>query len=138
MDDYPDTTEKWWEMVRCNRLELRRLIAAYHPYYRAVSQKSGLDTAADSTRITATAAEQRCEVERKIIASQTVEDPLIAFDLYLESGRGDKLADLLSQTWFGAPESQDVHCAGFGTLCRLCSESGLVYDEEERPDEPPT
>ena len=82
-------------------------------------------------KITAPGAEMVCEHAREQFERMTVDDPLECFDQFVEQ-RSEGLVALLSQTWFGIPESMDAHALpAFGVLCDLCSESYVLYPEED-------
>jgi hypothetical protein len=125
-NDYPKTADEWWMTLDYYKGALRNLIATYHPVYGRW---------APPARITAHAAEMMCDTIGENVESHTEEDPLLVFDEMVEN-RNRKVAHLLSETWFGLPESTEIRQEpGFFTLCDLCSEAYVLYDEDEEMPE---
>lgn len=117
--DYPKTVNEWWLLFEHNLDKLMAMLP-YHPYYQNKCDH----------KISATAAEAVCEAVRARIAEENNEDPEILFNRYRESHDG-RIGSLLNAIWFGLPESYESRSLdGFGVLCDLCSESYLLYDEE--------
>ncbi len=128
---YPRTADEWWAFVAAYKGELRALVGEFHPAYRKGWARP--------MKITAPAAEAVREVFRNAINNSPafmeggLEDPLAAFDQFAAQ-RSEGLVHLLSETWFGIPESRDAHALpGFGVLCDLCSEAGVLEPEEDPP-----
>ena len=85
--------------------------------------------------ISAGAAEAVCESIRREIAVEETKEPGVRFDRLLAT-KDREMVTLLNQVWFGLPESMDSRSLdGFGVLCDLCSEGGVLYeDDEELPE----
>ena len=123
MNDYPKTKDEWWEFVDGKWDDLKALVLSYHP--------SCSDTD-NYMPISAKAAEAMCEVVREKIKAEgkqpTTEDDLER----MRWERNSDLARIFSRTWFGLPESYEVHSLpAFGTLCDLCSESSVLFEDGE-------
>jgi hypothetical protein len=120
--DYPKTKDEWWLLLDHHASELEDLVSNFHP-------RSGND---HDFAITAPMAEQACEVVRREIRSErTSESPLDQFRR-MRKNRDPEMCSLLNKVWFGLPESTESrYQAGFGVLCDLCSEGGVLYEGEE-------
>lgn len=124
---YPKTAAEWWSLAESHRDNLRRLVLDFHPAARSVPKYwDGKDFP-----ITARNAESACLRVREEISREFDGDVGERFDALLK-GREAKLAVLLNETWFGIPESVSAHSIpGFGVLCDLCSEAGVLFAGDE-------
>lgn len=121
---YPTTKQEWWNFVERNQHDLLNLIGQFHPVCNMYNEYD------DAWQITAPGAEQACQVVRDEIKRSATSDPLVLAATYIET-KDPRLANLLNETWFGAPEDRAVmSLPGFGLLCDLCSESYLLYEED--------
>lgn len=118
---YPKNKKEWWQCVEKNWSDLKVLIENYHPSSTLYQQNDMV--------ITAAKAEHLCEQYREEIRSRILTNPVqLAESQMLQ--HDPKLADTLSETWFGLPESVEVHSLnGFDILCDLCSESHVLGEE---------
>ena len=117
---YPKTADEWWALCELHKSELSSLVRVFHPTYGRQFD----------ARITAPAAEV---ARQSTVSSMPMRelDPTAEFDAGV-TNRSFTVPALLSETWFGVPESLDAHSLpGFGTLCDLCSESYLLFPEDE-------
>ena len=97
------TKKLWLGTVEANKDSLRSLIARYHPLnLERHSPRTKL-----GAEITAPNAERACEVIRNQIRaeSKSADKPEIMFDKALENQDASLICLLLSQAWFGVPES---------------------------------
>lgn len=118
----PLTADQWWSLVNKYKEQLRNLTAEFHPSNARWAQPMN---------ITAAAAEAVSESIREDIEREQQEDPLTSFDRMV-AAKDRTLARLLNQVWFGVPESRDAHdLTGFHLLCDLCSESWVLYGDDE-------
>lgn len=131
MCSWPQNAREWWDLCRANADALRELVRGFHPanFHPASVEK------ADQVKrfpITAQAAEKLCEmIRQEIVKESSGTDPVGTFDLYLNH-EDDRMPNLLNEVWFGLPESVEVRTvAGFGTLCDLCSEAGILFEGKE-------
>ena len=70
--------------------------------------------------ITAPAAEEACANVRKMIQKEQPDDPLARWDEALAKGDVNEIYSLLSDVWFGVPESTGCwSIPGFGLACDL-------------------
>ena len=120
---YPKTAEQWWWYFDTSKAVLRALVRNFHPWKPIAREMP----------ITATGAEMACDHIRREIANDFTGNPLDIFDKADTERDGAALVTLLNETWFGLPESMDCHSLpGFGILCDLCSEAGVLgleFDE---------
>lgn len=113
---YPKTPDEWWALVDSRRDDLLSLIRAFHP-------NAGAKV---NYRITAERAEAACEQVREEIRHTGIKEPAKVFQELIER-RDPRCLTILSETWFGMPESMGVRdVPGFGALCDLCSEGHLL------------
>jgi len=108
------TNEQWWQVVDLNWDNLCAIVDSYHPGYGRRNH---------DFPITAIAAEAACEVFREEIhneAANELESPLRRFLKAKELRDDETLSTILSQTWFGIPDSTSCwSIPGFGKLCDL-------------------
>lgn len=95
------TKQEWLDKVKVNSNILRDFVGRYHP----VNLRPRKDNESLPTDITAPNAEQACEVVRNQIRKESFDRPDIQFNVALKNEDTDALSSLLSQTWFGVPES---------------------------------
>ena len=106
---------EWFNKFHANGKALRELVAKFHP---KSNQRSRADLE-QAYPITAASAEAACETARKQIAEKNI-DPLKGFDRAVLLKDNIALSRLLSETWFGMPESVNVRAEpGFYCLCDL-------------------
>ena len=91
------TRGEWMEQARRDREKLVGLIRGYHP---SVGTVRTLDTP-----ITAPAAEAAAEVIRSRIKRLQTTDVVAQFNTALDNGEFKSAYAVLSDTWFGVPES---------------------------------
>ena len=110
------TKQAWFHVVATHKDELRSLIVHYHP----VNLHPHKPTDKLDKSITAPSAERYCEVVRNKIRSKASGRPEVQFDLALKNKDDKTMSALLSDAWFGIPESRAcVNIPGFGILCDL-------------------
>jgi hypothetical protein len=97
LHDRDEHTIIWWNTVHNNFEKLRNLIRDYHP-------KIGLGRNI-SMPVTAQNAEHACEVVRNRIRKEPFFDPVEQFNQAVAVENAVTVYDLLSDTWFGVPES---------------------------------
>lgn len=117
----PTTKEEWWQLVESNYNDLFYLIGKFHPENYRIHRYN----------ITADKAEKVCENVRNEIRSRNAFNDVHPLDRFkkLYDTRNSDLASLLSETWFGMPESSDIRSEpGFFVLCDLCSESYVLEE----------
>lgn len=95
------TRQEWLDKVNTNSNILRDFIGAYHP----INLRPYANDECISKDITAPNAERACEVIRNQIRKESFDRPDIQFNIALKNEDTDTLSKLLSQTWFGVPES---------------------------------
>jgi len=128
MCDCPTTKEEWWECVDELQDELIGCVRRFHPNVHNSYHPNR------ELVITAADAEAACEKIREEIRQNSVGDPVLLAKMYI-ADRDSRLVSILNETWFGAPESSSVMSVpGFAVLCDLCSESYLLYEDEEDVD----
>ncbi len=122
-DEYPKTKDEWWALVERFEEELRSLVKCWHPASHGGYKKR--------MPITAQKAEALSLHYREEIKEDCSGEPVDGFNAYLRD-KDERMVTLLNQTWFGIPESMDCwELVGFGLLCDLCSESGVLEPETE-------
>lgn len=96
------TKQEWLDKVKKNSDILCDFVGAYHPINtRPRSSNEGI-----SADITAPEAERACEMVRNQIRKESVfVRPEVQFNVALQNEDTDTLSSLISQTWFGVPES---------------------------------
>lgn len=106
---------EWFAKFEESKDSLRNLVQQFHPKQQ-MSKRSTFP-------ITAPIAEGACEFVRQQIAQSDI-DPLQEFDKACTFKDSAALYDILSETWFGMPESEAVRTLdGFQELCDLLDES---------------
>ncbi len=124
--DCPKTAEEWWLLFDCHKVQMRNLVAKYHP----TGAKSSPEV-----HISAPGAEHACEIIREQIARESSGDPAAEFDQAVKDRDPVKLVSMLNGAWFGMPECMGVRSeGGFHALCDLCSESHCVLGDGEWED----
>ena len=100
------TKQAWLEKVRQNLPDLLSLIDRYHPVNRRPRRddESMLDS---PMPITAVQAERACEVVRGLIRKVSLDRPDVRLNTALQNQDYGAIAALLSEAWFGVPESTD-------------------------------
>jgi hypothetical protein len=95
------TKEQWINQARANADDLRSLVSEYHPT-RVSGRKQS-----HRRLITAPNAEAACRnVRSTIVEEQKAKpDPVERFDAALKIGDWAEVSGLLSDAWFGVPES---------------------------------
>lgn len=93
------TTAQWLARAREHGEVLTDLVRTWHPLRRP-------DYIGDVT-ISAQAAEQGCAIVRREVVAKGEGDPVKRFVLALASGDVSAVSTLLSEAWFGVPESRD-------------------------------
>lgn len=102
----------WLKSVEENADKLRSLILRWHPSRRIErgTVRAALDGDAN-LEITAPWAEKACRGIRDEIAAKDfkagAKEPVERFDAALKAGDIGTLSELLSEAWFGVPESTD-------------------------------
>ncbi len=94
------TKGDWLHDAKAHADDLRELLRVYHPINLAVRPYAGA-----SMTITAPATEAACEYVRRDIVKNSEGDPVTDFDEALRNGNIDRVMRLLSDAWFGVPES---------------------------------
>jgi len=96
------TKQEWIDQAREHADDLRALVSEWHPTKLAAKRKRSHDHP-----ITAPGAEFACSRIREKLAQEQVEklDPVERFDAALAAGDWVKVSGLLSDAWFGVPES---------------------------------
>lgn len=92
------TKAEWIAKVEANKHKLITLIAAYHPV--SLAPLIGM-------KITAPNAEAACEVVRDNIRKNFEGNPATEFQDALREKNISRLMNLMSDAWFGVPESTD-------------------------------
>lgn len=106
------TTAQWLAQAQRHAEILTDLIRAWHPLRRP-------DVVGDVT-ITAQAAERMCAEVRREVVSKGEGDPVKRFMLALAARDAGTASRLLSEAWFGVPESRDCwHIRGFSQAVDL-------------------
>ena len=128
----PMTKERWLKTVADNHDALRRLVSNYHPSARRPD--------APWMPITAPSAEQACQVVRQKIRKERPDDPLEGWDHAYAAGDIRSLYSLLSDAWFGVPESTEWRWCrwsipGFCVACDLMDDIPEDDEEEAEPCE---
>ena len=118
----------WLNKVRENSKVLTKLIQNYHPQKLAPNpDKKKIDAS-----ITAPEAERACEFIRSQIRKDEIwQDPDAIFNSALSNNDVETISGLLSQTWFGVPESTGCwQIPGFSILVDLLDDP-VEYDGPE-------
>jgi hypothetical protein len=106
------TRSRWLQTVTDNAANLRQLVADYHPSARKPANPKMV--------ITAHNAEIACQNVREMIREENPSDPLVTWDKAVSAGDIDTINSLLSDAWFGVPESTECwSIPGFGLACDL-------------------
>lgn len=129
--DYPKTKDEWWQSINNNWENLKNLILNYYPNQKDFP-KEGWPLNTDGKLASPQVA---CNV---VIKSLRKEKPVWhdkgSFEQYLDELKKDQnpeLDKILQASWFGMPESSDVRSLPcFFEFCDLCSESHVLYTEE--------
>jgi hypothetical protein len=107
------TNSQWLQIVNDNASDLRKLIANYHPLATAQKREHYMP-------ITAAAPEAACENVRQMIWQEQSGDPLERWDKAVSDGDVSMIMSLLSDAWFGVPESTSCwSIPGFSIACDL-------------------
>lgn len=94
------TNKQWINQARVHKDDLLDLMANYHP--RSDGFRSG------GMPITAKAVEVACQTVRSQIAAEPATyPPTVAFVRALDNNDVETAMSLISDTWFGVPESTD-------------------------------
>ena len=110
---------QWVRQIRNDRSALRDIVERFHP---ANTQPHKSDEVMDAS-ITAPNAERACEMVRQQIREKSFDRPEVQFDIALAKQDVATLHALLSESWFGMPESVECrNIAGFFALCDLVDE----------------
>lgn len=100
-------SDKWIEQAKRDADKLRQLIGKYHPKRKPPLTKQQRDLVGED--MTAPNAELACENIRDDIRQQfdqlKLPDPIQIFDQALKKGDAVIAFNILSQTWFGVPET---------------------------------
>jgi hypothetical protein len=115
-------TQEYLQLLEDNFTRIDRLVKYYHPYYQRVHHHV----------ISASGAEQACELERKRIQKNSNEPNLYEA---LQNKDCVEINRICNAVWFGMPESMESRYEpGFSALCDLCSEfpDDLEWDENEK------
>ncbi len=121
----------WLATARENRDALHSLIRSYHPQLRRVNNPD--------MEITAPNAEAACQVARRQIQQTTngMLWPTVRFDAALERGDHGEAYSILSETWFGVPESEACwSIQGFSQCVDLLDDPAETDEENEARDDP--
>src|SRR5262245_53543815 len=101
------TRKEWLQKAIETAPKLRSLLGNHHPSSAAHAKNSGKF----KERITAAAAEEKCEEIRQQIreeeAAVNLEHPIARFDAALQREDIDEIASLLEGAWVGVPESTE-------------------------------
>jgi hypothetical protein len=111
------TKHEWLSNIKQNKDKIDSLISRFHPV-RRVSKYP-----VDGCVITAPNAERACEAVRDNIRKNFEGDPVEEFQLALEAEDTSKCYKIMSDTWFGVPESRDCwNLIGFQEIVDLLDE----------------
>jgi hypothetical protein len=116
------TIQNWMERVRSNEEVLTDFISAWHPSKRTQSNMV----------ITAPRTEACCETVRNDIRTkqQDLAEPEVRFKQAITDNNVDVILGLLSDAWFGVPESKDCWTIpGFAVACDLMDDPPEIEDE---------
>ena len=123
--------ESWIAEVREHASELRALLTDWHPVNLASREARGKPQPAQPGPITAGATEAACVAVRAQIARDREGDPVRDFDEALAAGQVGRIYRLLSDTWFGVPESRDCwQIVGFKVAVDLMDDPPDEHEEE--------
>lgn len=106
---------KWLALLNENWIELREVIAKYHPVYK---NTLGHYEPITATRVERVSVKIRQDIEEKYLFTERPDILKMKKD-----GDCDSLITILNETWFGIPESRyEVVKIGpvFSVLCTLC------------------
>lgn len=119
-----DTASDWWKAVDANWSRLLRLITDWHPSSKSAEPRPRL-------RIDAPYAETACRDIREEIHDDAHDPVAAAMKAHIDRD-GPALWSIFNATWFGVPESRGAHgLPGFGLLCDLCSEGGVLEEGDQ-------
>jgi hypothetical protein len=117
------THSRWLQIVADNAKKLRQFVGSYHPSAREPDTTPMV--------ISAPSPEAACQNVREAIRKERPDDPLARWDKALAAGDISELNSLLSDAWFGVPESTECwSIPGFGIACDLMDD--LPEEDEVR------
>lgn len=94
------TKDKWIDKAKVDRKKLSSLISSFHP-----ANLTGAERTIHEMPITAPGAEAACNHIRQAIRKEVEGNPVTQFNEALDAGDVNTANLILSQTWFGVPES---------------------------------
>ena len=129
--DYATTKEEWWQIVDRHWVKLKNIVLNCYPAQKGFP-KGGYEVSNHPLM----APQIACNAVIREI--QEGEKPIskISLDEYIEELRerkDPKLDEVFQSTWFGMPETGFIRqTPGFHIFCDLCSESYVLYEEEDK------